>query len=50
VSVVDASGVATRTQKDGVEGSGGPLKDGAKIFKLVFSSAQLVLRPSILNT
>jgi hypothetical protein len=47
VIVVDG---ATHSQKDGVEGNGGFLKDGAEAFMLVFlRSAQLVMRSSLLT-
>ena len=45
VIVVD---VATHSQKDGVEGNGGSLKDGAEAFVLFLRGAQLVPRPSVL--
>ena len=40
---------ATHTQKDGVEGNGGSLKDGAEAFMLFLRGAQLVLRSSVLT-
>jgi hypothetical protein len=46
VIVVDG---ANRSQKDGVEGNGGFLKDGAETFMLFLHGAQLVLRPSVLT-
>jgi hypothetical protein len=46
VNVVDG---ATLSQKDGVEGNGGFLKDGTKAFVLFLRSAQLVLRSSVLT-
>ena len=45
VIVVDG---ATHSQKDGVEGNGGSLKDGAEAFVLFLRGAQLVLRSSVL--
>ena len=45
VIVVD---YATHSQKDGVEGNGGSLKDGAEVFMLFLHGAQLVLRSSVL--
>ena len=45
-SVVDG---ATHSQKDGVEGNGGSLKDGAEAFVLFLRGAQLVLRSSVLT-
>ena len=42
--------VATHSQKDGVEGKRGSLKDGAEAFVLFLRGAQLVLRSSVLNT
>jgi hypothetical protein len=44
VIVVDG---ATRSQRDGVEGNGGSLKDGAEVFMLFLRSAQLGLRSSV---
>ena len=46
VIVVD---YATHSQKDGVEGNGGSLKDGAEVFMLFLHGAQLVLRSSVLT-
>ena len=46
VIVVDCS---TQSQKDGVEGNGGSLKDGAEAFVLFLRGAQLVLRSSVLT-
>ena len=40
---------ATHSQKDGVEGNGGSLKDGAEAFTLFLHGAQLVLRSSVLT-
>jgi hypothetical protein len=40
---------ATHSQKDGVEGNGGSLKDGTEAFVLFLHSAQLVLRSSVLT-
>ena len=40
---------ATHSQKDGVEGNGGSLKDGAEAFVLFLRGAQLVLRSSVLT-
>ena len=40
---------ATHTQKDGVEGHGGSLKDGAEAFMLFLRGAQLVLQSSVLT-
>ena len=40
---------ATYSQKNGVEGNGGSLKDGAEAFVLFLRGAQLVLRPSVLT-
>ena len=45
MNVVDS---ATHSQKDGVEGNGGSLKDGAQAFVLFLHSAQLVLWSSVL--
>ena len=39
----------THTQKDGAEGNGGSLKDGAEAFMLFLRDAQLVLRLSVLT-
>jgi hypothetical protein len=47
VFVVDG---ATQTQKDGVEGNGSSLEDGAAAFVLFLRGAQLVLRSSVLTT
>ena len=44
--VVDS---ATYSQKDGVEGNGGSLKDGAEAFVLFLRGAQLVLLLSVLT-
>jgi len=44
VIVVDG---ATHSKKDGVEGNGGSLKDGAEACVLFLHSAQLVLRSSV---
>jgi hypothetical protein len=46
VIVVDG---ATHSQKDGVKGNGGSLKDGAEAFVLFLRGAQLVLRSSVLT-
>jgi hypothetical protein len=46
VIVVDG---ATHSQKDGVEGNGGSLKDTAEVFVLFLRGAQLVLRYSVLT-
>ena len=46
VIVVDG---ATQSQKDGVQGNGGSLKDGAEAFVLFLRGAQLVLRSSALT-
>jgi len=46
VIVVDG---ATHSQKDGVEGNGGSLKDGAEAFVLFLCGAQLFLRFNILT-
>jgi hypothetical protein len=46
VIVVDG---ATHTQKDGVEGNGGSLMDGAEAFVLFLRGAQLFLRSSVLT-
>ena len=46
VIVVDG---ATHSQKDGVEGNGGSLEDGAEAFVLFLRGAQLVLRSSVLT-
>jgi aspartate carbamoyltransferase regulatory subunit len=46
VIVVDS---ATHSQKDGMEGNGGSLKDGAEAFMLFLRGAQLVLRSSVLT-
>ena len=40
---------ATHSQKDGVKGNGGSLKDGAEAFVLFLRGAQLVLRSSVLT-
>ena len=40
---------ATHSQKDGVEGNGGSLEDGAEAFMLLLRGAQLVLRSSVLT-
>ena len=40
---------ATYSQKNGVEGNGGSLKDGGEAFVLFLRGAQLVLRPSVLT-
>ena len=40
---------ATHSQKDGVEGNGGFLKDGAEAYMLFLRGAQLVLRSSVLT-
>ena len=40
---------ATHSQKDGVEGNGGSLEDGAEAFVLFLLGAQLALRFSILT-
>ena len=40
---------ATNSQKDGVEGNGDSLKDGAEAFMLFLLGAQLVLRSSVLT-
>ena len=40
---------ATHSRKDGVEGNGGSLKDGAEAFVLFLCGAQLVLRSSVLT-
>ena len=40
---------ATHSQKDGVEGNGGSLKNGAKTFMLFLRGAQLVLQSSVLT-
>ena len=40
---------AAHLQKDGVEGNGGSLKDGAEAFMLFLLGAQLVLRSSVLT-
>jgi hypothetical protein len=45
VIVVDG---VTRSQKAGVEGNGGSLKDGAEAFMLFLCSAQLALWSSVL--
>jgi len=42
-------GCATHSRKDGVEGNGGSLEDGAEAFVLFLRSAQLVLRSSVLT-
>ena len=39
----------THSQKDGVEGNGGFLEDGAEAFVLFLRGAQLVLRSSVLT-
>jgi hypothetical protein len=39
---------ATHSQKDGVEGNGGSLKDGAETFVLFLCGAQLILLSSVL--
>ena len=46
--VIDVDG-ATHSQKDGVEGNGGSLEDGAEAFMLLLRGAQLVLRSSVLT-
>ena len=46
VNVVDG---AAHTQKDGVEGNGGFLEDGAQAFMLFLRGAQLVLWSSVLT-
>ena len=46
VIIVDG---ATHSQKDGVEGNGGSLKDGAEAFVLLLRGAQLVLWSSVLT-
>jgi hypothetical protein len=46
VIVVDG---ATHSQKDGVEGNGGSLKDGAEAFVPFLRGNQLVLRSSVLT-
>ena len=46
VIVVDS---ATHSQKDGVEGNGGSLTDGAEAFVVFLRGAQLVLRSSVLT-
>jgi len=46
VIVVDG---ATHSQKDGVEGNGGSLEDGAKACVLFLRGAQLVLQSSVLT-
>ena len=46
VIIVDG---ATHSQKDGVEGNGGSLKDGAEAFVLFLRGAHLVLRSSVLT-
>jgi hypothetical protein len=46
--VIVANG-AIYSQKDGVEGNGGSLKDGAEAFVLFLRGAQLVLRSSVLT-
>ena len=40
---------AIHSQKDGVEGNGGFLTDGAEAFVLFLRGAQLVLRSSVLS-
>ena len=40
---------AIHSQKDGVEGNGGFLKDGAEAFVLFLHGARLVLRSSVLT-
>ena len=40
---------ATHSQKDGVEGNGGSLKDRAEAFVLFLCGAQLVLRSTVLT-
>jgi hypothetical protein len=40
---------ATHSQKDGVDGNEGSLKDGAEAFLLFLCGAQLVLRSSVLT-
>ena len=40
---------ATHSQKNGVEGNGGLLEDGAEAFMLFLRGAQLVLRSSALT-
>ena len=47
VIVVDS---ATHSQKNGVEGNGGLLEDGAEAFMLFLRGAQLVPRSSVLST
>ena len=47
VIVVDG---ATRSQKDGVEGNGGPLRDGVEAFMLFLRGAQLVLHNMMFST
>ena len=46
MNVVDG---AAHTQKDGVEGNGGFLEDGAQAFMLFLRGAQLVLWSSVLT-
>jgi hypothetical protein len=46
VIVVDS---ATHSQKDGVEGNGGSLTDGAEAFVVFLRGAQLVLRSRVLT-
>jgi hypothetical protein len=40
---------ATHFQKDGMEGNGGSLEDGAEAFVLYLRSIQLILRSSVLT-
>jgi len=40
---------ATHSQKNGVEGNGGSLKDGAEAFVLFLRSTQLVPRSNVLT-
>jgi len=40
---------ATYSQKNGVEGNGGSLKDGAEAFVLFLRGAQLALRSSVIT-
>ena len=40
---------ATHSQKDGVEGNGGSVKDGAEAFVVFLRGAQLVLWSSVLT-
>jgi len=46
--VIAVHGV-THPQKDGLEGKGGSLKNGAEAFMLFLRGAQLVLRSSVLT-